>query len=204
VNSTFEGIADSIAESGFAVSDQFLTPAEVSDILALNKFQNWLDHFKKAGIGKNQNLHINEAVRGDYIQWIDNNKAPHPLNIYLERLKQLVQFMNQSLFLSLKDFELHLTVYPPGSFYRRHLDQFSRNDHRKLSVICYLNENWNVEQGGQLRMFLPEKVVELLPLTGRLVCFRSDLIEHEVLSATRPRMSITGWILDQHVSLKHF
>jgi SM-20-related protein len=134
---------------------------------------------------------------------VDNNAAPEPLTVYLERLKQLVQFMNQSLLLSLKDFEVHLTVYPPGSFYKRHLDQFSRDDHRKLSVICYLNENWNEEQGGQLRMFLPEKVVEFLPLSGRLVCFRSDMIEHEVLSATRPRMSITGWILDQHTSLKH-
>ena len=203
MNSTFEAIADGIAESGFAVSDEFLAPAEVSGILALKEYQTWIEHFRKGGVGKNQALHINEAVRGDYIQWVDNNAAPEPLTVYLEKLKHLVQFMNQSLLLSLKDFEVHLTVYPPGSFYRRHLDQFSRDDHRKLSVICYLNESWNEAQGGQLRMFLPEKVVELLPLSGRLVCFRSDMIEHEVLSATRPRMSITGWILDQHVSLKH-
>ncbi len=203
MNSTFEAIADGIAEHGFAVTDQFLSPAEVSAILALPEFQEWLDHFKKAAIGKKQTLHINEAVRGDYIHWVDNNEAPHQLKVYLDRLDQLVQYLNRSLFLSLKDFEVHLTVYPTGSFYKRHLDQFSRDDHRKLSVICYLNEDWDDQHGGQLRMFLPEKVVELLPASGRLVCFRSDMIEHEVLPATRPRLSITGWILDQHVPLKH-
>src|SRR5690606_19417075 len=103
---------------------------------------------------------------------------------------------NQSLFLSLKDYEVHMTVYPPGAFYKRHLDQFSREDHRKLSVICYLNHDWLPDYGGQLRMWLSDKAIDVLPVSGRLVCFRSDLIEHEVLPATLPRLSITGWILD--------
>jgi SM-20-related protein len=115
----------------------------------------------------------------------------------------MVQFLNESLFLSLKDYEVHMTVYPAGSFYKRHLDQFNRDDHRKLSVICYLNENWNDQEGGQLRMFVKGKEIDFLPVAGRLICFRSDQIEHEVLPASRPRLSITGWILDQHASLKH-
>jgi SM-20-related protein len=203
VNSTFEAIADGLAESGYAVADQFLSPAEVKNILDLNEFKTGLAHFKKAGIGKNQSHHINESVRGDYIHWIDKNLAPAPLTIYLDRLQQMVQFLNESLFLSLKDYEVHMTVYPAGSFYKRHLDQFNRDDHRKLSVICYLNENWNEQEGGQLRMFVKEKVIDFLPVAGRLICFRSDQIEHEVLPASRPRLSITGWILDQHASLKH-
>jgi SM-20-related protein len=36
-----------------------------------------------------------------------------------------------------------------------------------------------------------------VPEAGRLVCFRSDLIEHEVLPATRERYSLTGWALDR-------
>ena len=152
---------------------------------------------------ENQSHHINESVRGDYIQWIDKASAPAPLQIYLDRLKALTQFLNESLFLSLKDYEVHMTVYPAGTFYKRHLDQFNRDDHRKLSVICYLNNDWNEAKGGQLRMFLPDKSVAFLPTAGRLVCFRSDRIEHEVLPATHPRLSITGWILDQHEGLKH-
>jgi SM-20-related protein len=96
-----------------------------------------------------------------------------------------------------------MTVYPTGTFYKRHLDQFSREDHRKLSVICYLNHDWKDYEGGQLRAYVQDEVIDVLPLAGRIVCFRSDQIEHEVLPASRPRLSITGWILDQHVDLKH-
>jgi SM-20-related protein len=199
----FDRIANSIAENGFAVEDRFLNIGEVKDILAIKEFEHWLSHFKKAGIGKDQAHHINESIRGDYIQWIENNSAPDALTPYVARLQELILYINQSLFLSLKDYEIHMTVYPPGSFYKRHLDQFSRNDRRKLSIILYLNIDWMPEYGGQLRMFLQEKTLDLMPISGRFVCFRSDMIEHEVLPATRPRMSITGWILDQLVSLKH-
>jgi SM-20-related protein len=96
-----------------------------------------------------------------------------------------------------------MTVYPEGSFYKRHLDQFKKDDHRKLSVILYLNADWKDEQGGQLRMHLPDGPKDFLPLAGRLVIFRSDEIEHEVLPATRERLSITGWVLDRLAGLKH-
>jgi SM-20-related protein len=52
-------------------------------------------------------------------------------------------------------------------------------------------------------MYVPDGPVDILPLAGRLVCFRSDQIEHEVLPATRERLSLTGWLLDQHSDLRH-
>ena len=114
-----------------------------------------------------------------------------------------MQHINRSLYLSLKDYEIHMTVYPVGSFYRRHLDQFKKDDHRKLSVICYLNEGWEEEHGGQLRIYRTNGPLDILPVAGRLVCFRSDQLEHEVLPATRERLSVTGWILDQYADVKH-
>src|SRR5688500_1682122 len=203
MTSVFDSIADNLAEQGYAVVDQFLSQSEIVDILELEAFKNGVDHFKKAGIGKNQGLQINEAIRGDYIQWLDKISAPPAAKVYLERLDELVKFLNQALFLSLKDFEVHLTAYPIGSYYKRHLDQFKQDDHRKLSVICYLNQNWNEFHGGHLRMHLPDGPQDILPIAGRLVCFRSDQIEHEVMPATRERLSLTGWILDQYAELKH-
>jgi SM-20-related protein len=203
MNALFASIADNLADHGFAQADQFLSQKETSDILSLDEFRNGADQFKKAGIGKNQGLQINEAIRGDYIQWLDKTLSPPAIKLYLERLSELVHFLNQNLFLSLKDFEVHMTIYPKGSYYKRHLDQFKQDDHRKLSVICYLNENWKEENGGQLRMHLPDGPHDILPTAGRLVCFRSDQIEHEVLPATRERLSLTGWILDQYADLRH-
>ena len=199
MNPVFEAIADGLAENGYAVSDQFFNANEVTAILQSGDFNDSVQRFKKAGIGKKQDAQINEAIRGDYIHWLDRNTSSDAIQVYLNRLNDLTQFLNQSLFLSLKDVEVHLTVYPAGTFYKRHLDQFKKDDHRKLSVICYLNENWTEENGGQLRMHLPGGASDIFPLAGRLVCFRSDQIEHEVLAANRERLSITGWMLDQVV-----
>ena len=197
LTSQLNKLADQIAENGFAVIDDFLSNEEIDRILALQGFKNGLLQFKKAGIGKNQDKQINEAIRGDYIQWIDPNNAEPPLLTYLGKLKQMIAFVNQSLFLSLKDCEVHQTIYPIGSFYKRHLDQFKKDDHRKLSVICYLNKDWKEADGGQLRMFIGHESKDILPVAGRLVCFRSDLLEHEVLPATRERLSLTGWLIDK-------
>lgn len=198
---SLETIADGLADTGFVVVDNFLLPAEVEQILELDEFNDVSLHFSKAGIGKNTTRQINETIRGDYIKWIDKAKAPVPLLNYFEKLEQLIAFINQSLFLSLKDLELHLTVYPEGTFYKKHLDQFRIDDHRKLSVICYLNKDWLPEHGGELRMYLPNGPLDILPGAGKLVCFRSDQIEHEVLPATRERRSITGWLLDQLITI---
>jgi len=203
MNEIFNVVSDGLAEKGFAIVDNFLTHAEVKNILRLDEFKSSINNFKKAGIGKKQNLQVNESIRGDYIYWIDKNSAPQSAKVYLNKLNDLMQFLNQNLFLSLKDYEVHMTVYPVGSFYKRHLDQFKADDHRKLSVICYLNNNWVEENGGQLRLHLAAQTLDILPLAGRLVCFRSDQIEHEVLPATKERLSLTGWILDQLVELKH-
>jgi SM-20-related protein len=198
-----ELIADGLAEQGYAIVDNFLSPEEVHAILQQDEFKNGLLQFKKASIGKQHDKQINEAIRGDYIQWIDRSNSSVAIQAYLSKLNELISHVNQSLFLSVKDYEVHKTIYPAGSYYKRHLDQFKQDDHRRLSVICYLNENWQPQEGGELRIYLQEKTQDVLPCAGRLVCFRSDLLEHEVLPATRPRSSITGWILDQFAELRH-
>lgn len=199
---SFDFIADELAEKGLAIADQFLSQKEVDDILGLDLFQERLKAFKKAGVGKSALHQVNEAIRGDYIKWVDKDAAPAAIQVYLARVNELIANLNRTLFLSLKDFELHLTTYPAGAFYKRHLDQFRGDDHRKLSVICYLNNGWTIHDGGQLRMFLDDGPLEVLPTAGRLVCFRSDQIEHEVLPAARERLSLTGWILDQYADLR--
>jgi SM-20-related protein len=198
----FEKIADGLAEYGYAVADGFLQPDEVKAILALPLLAQGLEGFRRAGISKQGAVHT--EVRGDYIRWIDPQTADEATTVYLGRLKELIEYLKQALFISIQDAELHYTVYPPGAFYKRHLDQFRHDDHRKLSVICYLNQNWEENHGGQLKLFLDDgQEKSILPEAGRLVCFRSDKLEHEVLPATRYRLSITGWLLDCPAELRH-
>ncbi len=198
----FEQIADGLAQNGLAVVDNFLTREEVETICSLDEFKNNLLQFKKAGVGAAHNLTINESIRGDYIRWIDTATIHPHLESYYLKLKALISYLNQNLFLSLKDIEMHLTCYPIGSFYKKHKDQFRSQDHRKISVILYLNNDWKEEQGGQLRIHADDTTNDIFPLAGRLVCMRSDLIEHEVVPATRERLSVTGWMLDQFIEIK--
>src|SRR5688572_1259147 len=166
MNPVFDAIADGLAEHGYAVEDQFLSQPEIDGILKAGGFETSSSAFKKAGIGNKQALQIQEDIRGDYIKWLDKTDSPEPVKVYLNRLQELVHYLNQALFLSLKDFEVHMTVYPAGSFYKRHLDQFKKDDHRKLSVILYLNKDWREDQGGQLRMYLPGRTKDFLPMAG--------------------------------------
>lgn len=203
LSARLDKIVDGLAEEGYTVIDHFLDEEEVNAILSLDDFKNALLQFKKAGIGKSEERQINESIRGDFIQWIDPVNATPPIHAYLSKIQSLITHVNQTLFLSLKDFEIHMTIYPIGSFYKRHLDQFKKDDHRRLSVICYLNQDWSKVQGGQLRIYFKDGHKDVLPIAGRLVCFRSDLLEHEVLPAMRERLSLTGWLLDQVNDLRH-
>lgn len=202
VQNHFEKIADNLAEKGFSVTDGFISKHVITAIRSLPVISGDIAGLKKAGIGK-ETKQVNEGIRGDYISWIDPDSAPEPLRVYLDTVTALRLFLNEALFLGLKDFEVHIARYPAGAFYKRHLDQFHKDDHRRLSVICYLNEDWKEDEGGQLRIFEKSGSTDILPVAGRLVCFRSELLEHEVLPSTRERASITGWMLDQLSELRH-
>lgn len=102
--------------------------------------------------------------------------------------------MNRRLFLGLEDFESHFALYPPGAFYLKHLDRFRDDDRRMVSAVLYLNQAWLPEHGGHLRMYLEDRGdYDVLPTGGCLVVFLSGEIPHEVLPATRDRLSLTGW-----------
>ena len=95
--------------------------------------------------------------------------------------------------------EFHYALYPKGTFYKRHIDTFQNDDRRKLSFVCYLNEeDWQPENGGELVLYLNENGVEtekvIYPFPGRVVIFESQIIEHEVKPVNTRRMSITGWL----------
>jgi SM-20-related protein len=50
------------------------------------------------------------------------------------------------------------------------------------------------EHGGQLRMYLDKDAqYDVVPTGGCLVVFLSGEVPHEVLPATRERLSLTGW-----------
>ncbi|MCB0569120.1 MAG: 2OG-Fe(II) oxygenase [Phaeodactylibacter sp.] len=195
-------IAEAVATNGYAVTDGFLPAAEVLKMQEEASALFRQGQFSRAGIGKGSDHRVNQEVRRDHIQWLDHTAPPEAFRSFFGKLAELIQHFNRSYYLGLRDMELHLAVYPEGAFYKRHLDAFKHHRARKLSVVFYLNTGWQSSDGGQLRLYLPqengsEAALDVEPIAGRLACFNSHTIEHEVLPARRERYSLTGWLKDE-------
>lgn len=200
--SLLEQMADALAITGYTWQDDWLPVAEALTIRQQLLASYQADAFKRAGIGQHQDRQIDRNVRGDHICWIDEATTIPEVRAFFSRMQQLSQYLNRTCYLGLKDLEAHFTVYPPGTYYERHLDQFRADDHRKLTFIYYLNLDWQESDGGHLMIHCPEGGSErFTPLLNRLVVFRSELLEHEVLPTQRERCSLTGWLLDQRMDL---
>lgn len=189
----FDAALDDLALQGWALCDDFL-PAPLARQLATECLERQaLGVLARAGVGRGNRLAVQETVRGDSIQWLEPGMASS-VDAYLATMDALREALNRSLYLGLVDYECHFALYPPGAFYRQHVDRFRDDDRREISAVLYLNEHWGADDGGELRLFLPDQSpLDVQPLSARLVLFRSAQLLHEVLPASRERLSLTGW-----------
>lgn len=89
---------------------------------------------------------------------------------------------------------LQLAAFPPQRRYTRHVDAFPGGPNRLLTLIYYLNPQWQPSHGGQLRLFLPEGPCDVNPVADRLLVFFSPSVEHEVLLSNDMRFALTMWM----------
>ena len=192
-NRIVEGIGSGgwIALPGFL--DEAMTRALAAESIAL--FAGGAFH--DAAIGGGTQQRIDGDVRADQILWLEPTDSSDAQRECLDKFEALRLRLNRDLQLGLFEFECHFARYAPGAFYRRHLDQFSRDSRRRLSTIVYLNPDWGDADGGELRLYLDRtsesRHVDVRPKGGTLVLFLSDRFPHEVLPAIRERLSLTGW-----------
>lgn len=198
-NPLYEKIISGLLEDQYCVVEDFFDQEEVNSLRnhLLQKYEE--ENFKKAAIGNRLNETIEKSVRGDFILWINEKDENEVEKLFFSKINSLVEYLNKTCFLGILQKEFHYAVYPEGTFYKRHLDTFQNDDRRKLSLVCYLNqENWKPENGGELVIYKEvngiEKGINIYPLPGRIVVFESQLLEHEVKPVKIPRLSITGWL----------
>ena len=196
-----DDLISTLVANGYAIIDQALPNDEITKLrneaISIKK----IGLMRRAGTGKNPNPESLSLVRGDFTYWLDADNETS----YLHYMKNLRVLLNQTLFLGLFDFETHFSIYPVGAGYCKHLDQLQPNNNesnssgqRKISTILYLNENWQANDGGQLRLYLDSELgssnyIDIEPVGGRMVVFLSNHFWHEVLPAKQERMSLTGW-----------
>lgn len=189
----FNIIAQDLTQQGYSICPNAL-PADLA-LALFQHAQSMSDHkFKDAGIGRGDDFIQEESIRTDEICWISGDSPAG--TAWLDWANQLKTYLNSRLFLGLFSFESHFAHYGVGDFYKRHLDAFRGEANRVLSVVVYLNPDWQADDGGELVLYENEqdlKGTRVLPQLGTVAIFLSEEFPHEVLPAQADRYSIAGW-----------
>lgn len=198
-NQVYEKIIFDLMDKQYSIVEDFFSLSEVEELRnsLLSKYEE--DNFKKAAIGNRTNEVIAKTIRGDFILWLNEAEAAQAEKAFFRKIIDFVEYLNRTCFMGILHKEFHYALYPEGTFYKRHLDTFQNDDRRKLSMVCYLNdEDWKPENGGELVIYTNENGVEvpksIYPFPGRMVIFESQILEHEVKPVKTERLSITGWL----------
>ncbi|RDV24500.1 2OG-Fe(II) oxygenase [Alteromonas aestuariivivens] len=193
-NSTlFARIADDLYAKGYSIQPEGL-PAALCEALYQCNQELGNGDFVNAGVGRQTDHHRNQFIRNDEICWIDGTSEAG--RAWLNWAEELKVFLNRNLFMGLFSFESHFAHYAPGSFYKRHYDAFRGESNRVLSLVTYLNPDWQREDGGELVLYRSDddhEGIKLLPRLGTLVLFLSEEFPHEVLPANKDRFSVASW-----------
>ena len=176
-----------------------MVPDFISEELAENLVQRLFELkeqnlLKAAGIGNVAKLTHNAEIRSDAIYWLDRNNNNEFENQFLDQVDAFVTYLNRSCYTGITGYEFHFALFDKGSFYRKHLDQFQNNSSRQFSMITYLNQNWQPEDGGELCIYDGDVAQKIAPTNRKTVFFKSNELVHEVLESHKPRLSVTGWL----------
>ncbi|MDQ6843333.1 MAG: 2OG-Fe(II) oxygenase [Bacteroidota bacterium] len=189
----FESLINNFIEEKVGIAENFLS-LSLSASLKINLENLYASNqLRLAGTG-NINIEHDKLFRSDIIHWLDRKNDNEFENGFFNVMDEFIIYLNESCYAGIREYEFHYTLYPIGSFYKRHLDQFKNNDSRKYSMILYLNADWKIEDGGELCIYHDGHEQNIAPTNGKIVFFKSGELEHEVLVTNKPRMSITGWL----------
>ena len=190
---TFESFISSFIDNKVGIADDFL-PVSLTSGLKENLIELYTSkQLHSAGTGNTEVSH-DKKFRSDIIHWLDRENGNPAESAFFDHMDRFVDYLNATCYTGITGYEFHYTLYPTGSFYKRHLDQFRNDDNRKYSMIMYLNENWELVDGGELCIYHANREQRISPNNGKTVFFKSCELEHEVLVTNKPRMSVTGWL----------
>ncbi|HEX4910390.1 MAG TPA: 2OG-Fe(II) oxygenase [Permianibacter sp.] len=186
-------IAAQLRQQDYLVIPDAIAPDAVAALRQeLLQFRE-LGRLQPAAIGHGNGRQLATQTRSDLTCWLTGETQVQQR--WLAAMEDLRQVLNQQLMLGLVEYECHYACYPPGSFYRRHLDAFRGNNARQVSTVLYLNPDWSAADGGQLCLYRDQELLEtVVPQPGTLVVFLAEHVPHEVQEAHRERLSIAGWL----------
>ena len=189
----------------------FIEPEFVESLLGDISTLRRAGSFKVANIGNDKTL--NEEIRVSESFFLSGSNT-HTNNEARKTLFGVLDAMQDDLgqnepMLDKSTMEASYVYYSNGGFYKRHIDAVPNSVSilRRYSFLLYLNQKWEEEDGGQLRVFEGDSThtqtrnfYDIKPEAGTLVIFPSDSVQHEVLQSKKERLVVVGWF-NRKVSL---
>lgn len=186
-------IAEQLEHTGYIVLDKPL-PDKLLTQLVVRGQDDGSARFHAAHVGRGADKQQSNLIRGDVINWLDETDSTD--QAYLAWMEKLRIGLNAALYLGLFDYECHYAIYRAGAGYAKHLDVLHGKKNRILSTVLYLNEDWQVSDGGELILFDATGltvIATVTPRLGKMIIFLSDAFPHQVLSTHSTRRSLAGW-----------
>ncbi|MCB1304583.1 MAG: 2OG-Fe(II) oxygenase [Leptospiraceae bacterium] len=201
---SFDGL-EHLEDHGYFVADHVLSADQCSRLIRDFDRRREAGLFEDAGVGSS--AEVQSKIRRSELIWLDPTLPPPAAQPVFDIVENLRLNLNRHYFLGLQECEAFYSVYRPGSYYRRHFDNFQGRNNRIITFIFYLNLEWEKSKGGALRFYfdpgrlvtdshldLQESFLDVDPIAGRLVVFYAPDWEHEVLPNHADRYCITGWL----------
>ncbi len=186
----YSTITDSLVQDGYIVIPHAMNSTLSQSLLNLAKKSK---NFRRAGISARKK--INSDKRRDKILWLDEDSSTQ--SEFISFANGLKDYLNRELFMCITYFESHYALYEKGDFYEKHYDAFKNSANRVVTIVYYLNEEWDEKEGGGELIVCDDNdnfITKVFPHANTLVVFLSEKFPHEVLKAKRKRYSIAGWL----------
>lgn len=190
-------IADDLAAKGWSWQPGLL-PDQLTQALREELIARDADAaLAAAGVGRETAYQVDKTIRRTRITWFDG--ATPPQQDFQAWTETLRHGLNRELMLGLFEMEVCFAVYPPGGFYDRHLDSFAGARNRVVSLVAYLNEDWDETRGGALAVWAegagPDDLpaARIIPEPGGVMFMLSEAIPHEVEVTHQTRYGLAGW-----------
>jgi SM-20-related protein len=165
----FENLIDSFIKTKVGLSDNFLDD-KLSNNLKVNLLELYQQQLMvEAGTGNEGKWVQDKAVRSDSIYWLDRMNGNQHENLFFDIIEDFIKHLNMTCYTGITGCEFHYSMYPIGSFYLKHLDQFQDNSNRQYSLISYLNTDWQESDGGQLKIHQLDHDQMISPNQGKTV-----------------------------------
>lgn len=190
----FDTLINSFIADEVGIAEDFLSHTLAAflkeNLLALYADEQLLS----AGTGNTSVILQDKSIRSDKIYWLDRKNENAHEDAFFVLMDSFIHYLNATCYTGITGYEFHYTLYEKGSFYQKHIDQFKSNKSRAYSMIMYLNTDWQLKDGGELRIHHAQRLQNIAPVNGKCVFFKSSDLPHEVLLTQEPRLSITGWL----------